>query len=230
MTTADFLGTTRSSYDTVAAEYAALLGDELEVKVLDRAVLTAFAELVGAGRVADIGAGPGQISAYLAGRGVDVFGVDLSPGMVEVARGLHPHLRFEVGTMTALDLPDASLDGICAWYSVIHVPDGHLPAAFAEFHRVLKPGGHAVLAFQVGDETGERTEAFGHEIALTFHRRPPERVAALLADAGLPVRATLVREPEVHPFLAEKVPQAFLFARKPPEASEGSEASEASEA
>ncbi|GAA0897031.1 class I SAM-dependent methyltransferase [Virgisporangium ochraceum] len=226
MTTADFLGTTRSSYDTVAAEYAALLGDELDVKVLDRAVLTAFAELVaaeGGGRVADVGTGPGRISAYLAGRGVDVFGVDLSPGMVEVARDLHPHLRFEVGTMTALDLPDASLGGICAWYSIIHVPDGHLPAVFAEFRRVLKPGGHAVLAFQVGDETGERTEAFGHEIALTFHRRPPERARHLLAHAGLPVRATLVREPEVHPFLAEKVPQAFLFARKPAEPAEPAE-------
>jgi ubiquinone/menaquinone biosynthesis C-methylase UbiE len=144
--------------------------------------------------------------------------------MVGVARGRHPHLRFEVGTMTALELADGSLDGICAWYSIIHVPDGHLPAVFAEFHRVVRPGGEILLAFQVGDETGQRTEAFGHEIELTWHRRRPEHVAALLADAGLPVRATLVREPESYPFLVEKVPQAFLFARKPAEPAASAEA------
>lgn len=210
MTTADFLDTTRSSYDTLAVDYAAKFENEIAAKVMDRVALTAFAELVGDGRVLDLGCGPGRIAAYLAEKGVDVFGIDLSPGMVEVARKLHPHLRFEVGTMTALDLADGSVAGICAWYSIVHVPDGHLPAALAELHRVLEPGGHVVLAFQVGDETGERTEAFGHEVALTFHRRPPERVAGLLAAAGLPVRATLVREPE--PF--EKVPQAYLFAQK----------------
>jgi SAM-dependent methyltransferase len=215
MTTADFLTTTRSSYDTVAAEYAGLFQEELVAKVMDRTALSGFAELVGTGRVADLGCGPGRVTAYLAGKGVDVFGIDLSPGMLEQARRLHPHLDFQVGTMTNLELPDESLDGISAWYSIIHVPDEHLPAVFAEFHRVLRPGGHVVLAFQVGDETGERTEAFGHEIALRYHRRPPQRVAGLLADAGLPVRATLVREPEVYPMLVEKTPQAYLFAKKP---------------
>jgi SAM-dependent methyltransferase len=214
MTPVDFLETTRSSYDTVAVEYAGEFEDELAAKVIDRMALGAFAELVGGGRVADIGCGPGRVTAYLADKGVDVFGIDLSAGMVAEARRLHPHLSFQVGTMTALDLADASVDGICAWYSIIHVPDGSLPAVFAEFHRVLRPGGHAIVAFQVGDETGERTEAYGHEIALTFHRRPPERVAALLADAGIPVRATLVRAPEAFPFQVEKVPQAYLVATK----------------
>jgi SAM-dependent methyltransferase len=205
-----YLDTTRSSYDAIAAGYASQLEGEIETRVIDRAALTAFAELVGAGRAVDLGCGPGHVAAFLAERMVDVFGIDLSPGMVEQARTLHPHLHFEVGSMTALTLADESVDGICAWYSIIHVPDEHLPAAFAEFHRVLRPGGHVVLAFQVGGETGMRTEAFGHEIALTWHRRPPERVAALLAAAGLPVRATLVREPEP----TEKVPQAYLFGIK----------------
>jgi ubiquinone/menaquinone biosynthesis C-methylase UbiE len=215
MTPADFLHTTRSSYDAVAVDYDTNFGAAMDTNLMDRMTLTAFAELVGGGRVADVGCGTGRTTAYLAGKGVDVSGIDLSPGMLEVARKLFPHLRFEVGSMTALDLPDASLDGVCAWYSTIHVPDEHLPTAFAEFHRVLKPGGHAIFAFQVGDEVGERTEAWGHEIALRFHRRPPARVAALLADAGLPVRATLVREPEVFPYQEEKTQQAYLFAQKP---------------
>ena len=43
-----------------------------------------------------------------------MFGIDLSPGMIEVARRTYPGLRFEVGSMLALDLPDASLGGVLA--------------------------------------------------------------------------------------------------------------------
>jgi ubiquinone/menaquinone biosynthesis C-methylase UbiE len=91
--------------------------------------------------------------------------------MVTVARQAHPSLRFDVGSMLALHLPDGALGGIVAWYSTIHVPQERLPAVFAEFHRVLAPGGHLLLAFQVGDEVSHRTEAAGHAISLDFHRR-----------------------------------------------------------
>ena len=164
-----------------------------------RAVLTAFADLVraaGNGPVADVGCGPGRLTGYLHGLGLDAFGIDLSPRMVEVARRAHPDLRFDVGAMPDLGLPDASLSGVVAWYSTIHVPDDLLPATFADFHRTLTPGGHLVLAFQVGDEPLHLTEALGHPVSLEFRRRRPDRVAELLTDAGLDVRVRLVREPE----------------------------------
>ncbi|MFD4664838.1 MULTISPECIES: class I SAM-dependent methyltransferase [Streptomyces] len=44
--------------------------------------------------------------------------------------------------MTDLDLADGSLGGIIAWYSIVHTPPELLPVVFAEFHRVLAPGGH----------------------------------------------------------------------------------------
>jgi hypothetical protein len=52
----------------------------------------------------------------------------------------------------ALDLADGVLGGIVAWYSIIHTPPQRLPVTFAEFGRVLSPGGHLLLAFQAGDE------------------------------------------------------------------------------
>lgn len=52
-----------------------------------------------------------------------MFGIDLSPQMVVVARQEHPGLRFEEGSMLALDLRDASLGGLLARYSTIHIPD-----------------------------------------------------------------------------------------------------------
>jgi ubiquinone/menaquinone biosynthesis C-methylase UbiE len=141
--------------------------------------------------------------------------VDLSPRMVAVARQAYPALRFEVGSMLALDLPDAALGGVLAWYSTIHVPDEQLPAAFAEFRRVLVPGGYLQLGFQVGDAPLHRTQALGHPVSLDSHHRPPDQVARLLSEAGLEVRARLVREPDDGGDFPEREPQAFLLARKP---------------
>jgi SAM-dependent methyltransferase len=214
----EFLRATRASYDAMAVDYADWIRDELAVKPLDRGMLAGFADLVrtaDAGPVADLGCGPGRLTAHLHALGLSVFGVDLSPRMVAVARQAHPGLRFDVGSMLALDLADGSLGGIVAWYSIIHVPEERLTDAFAEFHRVLAPGGHLLVAFQVGDEVSRRTEAMGHEVSLAFHRRRPARVAELLDRAGLPVRAQLVRERDDDGDFPEKTPQAFLLARKP---------------
>lgn len=216
MTEADFLAKTRTAYDTIAAEYAERTRGELEVKPLDRALLVAFADLVredGPGPVADLGCGPGTVTAFLHDRGLDVFGIDLSPRMVALARRAHPGLRFEEGSMTALDLADGALSGLVAWYSIIHTPPEALPGVFAEFHRVLAPGGRALLAFQVDDQPRHLTQWFGHEISLDLTRPSPERAADLLGRAGLVVQARLLREPADDGL--EKVPRIGLLARKP---------------
>ncbi|MBV9846225.1 MAG: class I SAM-dependent methyltransferase [Kutzneria sp.] len=209
-----YLCATRASYDTVAADYAELLRDELAAKPVDRAMLATFAELVraeGARPVADIGCGPGRITAHLCSLGVSAFGVDLSPEMVTVARRTYPHLRFDEGSMSALDLGDAALSGIVAWYSIIHTPPNQLPEVFAEFHRVLRPGGHLLLAFKAGDERRRLEHAYGHAISLDVYWLEPDRVAELVRHAGLGVHARLLREPDE----TEKGPQAYLLARRP---------------
>jgi ubiquinone/menaquinone biosynthesis C-methylase UbiE len=212
---ADFLSVTRESYDSIAANYAEHFRDELAAKPLDRAMLAGFAEFVrsagGGGPVADVGCGTGHVTTYLHGLGVDVFGIDLSSRMIEMARRMQPQLRFDVGTMTALDIADNALAGLIAYYSIIHIPHERLPQVFAEFSRVLAPGGHALLTFQVGDGSLLLTEALGHAVSLVFHRRQPDKVATLLSDAGLITYARLLREPEDG---MERTPQAYLLARK----------------
>lgn len=202
---------TRSAYDKVAADYEVLLRDELAEKPVDRAMLGMFAEQVAAadsGPVADLGCGPGRVTAHLATLGLDAFGVDLSPGMVAVARQAHPGLRFEVGTMAALDIPDASLAGAVAWYSIIHTPPERQAGIFAEFARVVRPGGWLLLAFQVGEEVVHLQHAYGHDIDLHTRRQSPERIRELLEDAGFAEFARLVRQP-VAP---EKSAQGYMLA------------------
>ncbi|RZS34789.1 methyltransferase family protein [Herbihabitans rhizosphaerae] len=212
--TEEFLDAARTAYDTMAEGYTERFGNSLAELPMDRALLTLFAELVRpSGRpVADVGCGFGHLTAFLHELGVPVFGVDLSPEMLKIARRRYPGRRFEQGSMTALDLSDGELGGLVAMYSVIHVPPAHRPAVFAEFHRVLAPGGQLLIAFQVGDEPLHLAEAFGHTIGLNFHRLQPEVITAQLADAGLAVHATIVREPSPP---REKTRQAYLLAGKP---------------
>ena len=204
----------RAAYDVVAADYADLLRDDLARMPHDRAALALFADLVhavGDGPVLDAGCGPGRITAHLAGLGLDVRGIDLSPGMVAVARREHPDLAFEVGDLAALPAGDGTLAGLALWYSLIHVPPELRPHVLSEVARVLAPGGEAVLAFQVGDERVRHEQAYGHRVAFDGWRLPVDGVAVMLEEAGLEVHTRLVRAPEGR----EKNPQAYLMARRP---------------
>nr|WP_225954069.1 class I SAM-dependent methyltransferase [Kibdelosporangium phytohabitans] len=199
----------RNSYDTVADSYHDLLKDAHDSMPFDRAMLAAFAERA-QGTVADIGCGPGRITTRLADLGLSVFGIDLSPEMIEVARREHPRLRFDVGSMTALDLADGSLGGVVAWYSIIHLPQDELPGVFAEFFRVLEPGGQLLLAFKSGDERRHLSHAYGHDVSLDVYWMPVDRVAKLAEQAGFTEVARLERAASTN----EKGPQGYYLARK----------------
>jgi len=215
---ADFVTTTRTFYDAVAEDYAEMFAGESGAGLRDGTVLTAFAGLVsrgGGGQVADLGCGPGRVTAYLASLGLDVFGLDLSGSMLAIARRENPGLRFRQGSMLELDIPDGTLAGAVSWYSSIHTPVDRLPSLFAEFGRVLAPGGYLLLAFQAGDRPLTLDRPFGHPVRLDFERRRPERMAESLEAAGFAVRSRTVREADEE--LGESSAQAFLVARKPVE-------------
>ena len=213
MTEPAYLAAVRESYDTVAADYVKLASAMPDA--LSLAMMAAFAELVrDRGPVADLGCGPGRLTAHLATLGLPAFGIDVSPTMIELARDAFPGLRFSVGTMTALDIGNGELGGIMAFYSTYHTPPDWLPVIFAEFHRTLAPGGHLLLGTYTGDDEHVRpTRGYGgHPVSYESYMLPADRIAELLAETGLDVTTRLLYEPDAE----TKRPHACFLARRKP--------------
>lgn len=205
-----WLSDTRTSYDTDASGYAEKVRGLLDGSPYLRASLALFAELVcaaGGGPVADVGCGPGYVTRHLHDLGVNAFGIDLSPEMIAIARRDYPDLRFEVGTMTDLDLADDSVTGVLAFWSVIHVPDHAVPVVFGQFRRVLRPGGPLLVGFHVGDEARHASEGYSsRSINVDSYRRRPDQIGHWLREAGFTIEAELVMRPD------EEVPGGIILA------------------
>jgi SAM-dependent methyltransferase len=205
----------RESYDRIADEYTRRIAGELQYKPLDRKLLERFAaDVTARGEVCDLGCGPGHVARYLRDAGARVFGLDLSPGMLEEARQSNPDILFREGNMVALDLPDGALAGIAAFYAVVNIPRETLPAVFREMARVLQPGGLLLLAFHVGDDTLREEELWGRPISMDFFFLQPSTVRRDLEAAGFTVEEIIEREPYA-PEVEYQSRRAYVFARKP---------------
>ena len=213
--TPDPVAGVRRAYDAVAEDYAAYLPDTRAESPVDLAMVDVFADAVGTeggSRILDAGCGTGRMSRYLSGRGCLVEGVDLSPGMVEMARRDGGDLTFTVGSLADLPYAEDEFAGVLLWYSIIHTPPSALARVFAEASRVLRPGGHLLVGFQSGEGVRDVSAAyrrFGHEIELERHLHTADQVAAEVGAVGLHEVARLVRRAQGR----ERDDQAVLHAR-----------------
>lgn len=112
--------------------------------VAEEPAMRALLEAAPPGRALDVGCGTGRHAAHLASLGYEVTGVDATPAMLAVAQAKVPGARFNVGTFDDLPVDDASIDLLTCSLALTHTPD--LGSAMAEFARVLRPGGWALLS------------------------------------------------------------------------------------
>ena len=211
----DITDSIRKSYDELADEYTRRIFDELQNKPFDRQLLDRFAhEIAEVGEVCDVGCGPGHVARYLREAGTSVFGLDLSSRMLEHARRLNPDISFREGNMLALDLQDATLAGIAAFYAIVNIPQESLPLVFREMQRVLRPGGLLLLAFHMGDETLHEDELWGKHISMDFFLFQPAAIRCQLEAAGFAIEEIIERGP-YPPEVEYQSRRAYIFARKP---------------
>lgn len=185
-----------------------------------------FRELVATSRpgvALDAACGTGRHAAILASSGWEVLGVDTTDAMLEVARAKVPQATFHAGRLEALPLENASVDLVVCGLALTHVEE--LAPVYAEFGRVLRPGGRVVTtdmhpimcstggmaAFPIHD--GPRPDIAAGEAAtlhyvLNLVHHVQEYVSAIVA-AGL--RITACHEPPVVDAIVETFPSFGAF-------------------
>lgn len=192
-----------ATYDAVAERYAAAMVNELEERPIERGLLDALVALTAPlGKpLADLGCGPGHVTSYLADRGANVVGIDLSPQMIEAARRRFPDVALQVGSMTRLAAEAGEWSGAALLYSIIHLTAEERGRAFAELARVVCAGGYVLVSFHVASAAQPAGSAlelkrwFDTDVDLTTYFLNPEEILGSLLSAGFRLQARVDRQP-----------------------------------
>ena len=202
---------TRASYDAIASDYAEQQINQLYPNSFEVYLLNYFIQQIDAQKtVCDLGCGPGQVAAYLHEQAVPTVGVDLSPGMIEQARKLHPAIPFQQADMRALSFSDNELAGIVAFYSLIHISRDEVVTVLAELHRVIYQNGYLLLSFYLGKKDGHRTEWFDKSVSLDFILITLPEIKRYLRQSGFKSEI-LIEHSSTH---QSEAPYGFVLARK----------------
>jgi demethylmenaquinone methyltransferase/2-methoxy-6-polyprenyl-1,4-benzoquinol methylase len=180
----------RGLFATIAGRY------DLITRLLsfgrDRVWKARLIEMAGAGRgtaALDLACGTGDIAFGIAERGADVVGLDVTLGMLQLARGKagRPPVQFVAGDMMALPFPDASFDVVSTGYGIRNVP--RIDPVLAEIHRVLRPGG---VLLSLDFDRPERT--WMRRVYLTY-----------LTIVGSVLGWLLHRDPDTYRYIPESI-------------------------
>jgi len=138
----DFKKTVKEGYNAIADRYLA----ERTLDSVDVHLLKDLIERLPAhAKVLDAGCGAGIPISQMLSEHFEVMGVDFSEAQIERAKKNVPNAKFLCEDMTKLSFPENTFDGITSYYAIIHIPRVEHQPLLANFHRILKPGGVALL-------------------------------------------------------------------------------------
>ncbi|MFD1645457.1 class I SAM-dependent DNA methyltransferase [Haloarchaeobius litoreus] len=213
----------RDAYDELADSYAEDVRSNAYNAHLEFPATSSMIPDVDGKRILDAGCGTGVYTEYLLDRGAEVVGVDASEEMLAHARdavGDRAELR-QGDLADPLDLDDDSFDGIVSALALGYVEDWE--RLFAEFARILRPGGFVV--FSTGhpldqfplDEGGEPADAENYfaverltkewDVPVPYYRRPFSAVVNPLLESGFQLETVV--EPRPTDGFREQLPERY---------------------
>jgi ubiquinone/menaquinone biosynthesis C-methylase UbiE len=194
MTTASYRNFTGTAAENYQRYFVPAIATPVSVSLLDAAKLRTGE------RVLDVACGTGVIARLAAekvGPSGSVTAIDLAPDMISVARSITapvaPRIEWHVGDATALPIADDSYDVVVCQMGLMFMEDR--PAALAEMHRVVVPGGRVVVntpgaiqpAFMAMEQAivEHISPDLGGFVRAVFSMHDPAALTTLLRDAGL---------------------------------------------
>lgn len=169
------------------------------------------------GKILDVGCGIGADSGFAVSKGFVVKGVDLSKGMLGIAKSEYPKVDFCLDDMRKMKFPDSYFDGIIASYSLIHIKKIELPKIINKFSKLLKNEGLLYIALQSGKPREIFiNEPFDHNKKLFLNVISYQEMNKLLKDNDFDIVKKFKRKPikeegEIN-FM-----KLFIIAQKKPE-------------
>lgn len=162
--------------------------------------------------VLDLGCGSGELlTRRLAGR-FRVTGVELSSRMIELAKRNVPDATFVRGDMASVGFAPGTLDGVCAFYSLTHLPLEELPALLQKVAAWLKPGGLFVASMGTATDPGSVEDDWVAGVPMYFAGHSAEKNRELVQEAGLRISSA---RPESIREEGGDVTFLWVVARKP---------------
>ena len=148
-------------YDEISTSYATKFNEPSDN-------IDDFLKLIGkGGKILDAGCGPGVDVVYIASKGFDVIGVDLSEKMLEIAKRKNPRIFFQKADIRKLNFKPNTFDGVIASFSLIHIPKKDVNKTVDNFYKLLKPRGVIYIGIQEGKS---------QEIFLIEPLKPDEKI------------------------------------------------------
>jgi SAM-dependent methyltransferase len=121
----------------------------------------------------DVATGPGSLAAEASGLGARTVGVDLSPGMIELAAKSYPGIDFRLADVEHLPFADRSFDAVVCNFALGHFP--YPEASVAECVRTLRQGGRIALSWW-DDPSKQRIQGLFREAITEIGVAPPPDV------------------------------------------------------
>lgn len=137
----------------------------------------------------------GHISRYLKDRGADIFGIDLSEIMIEVANEKNHYISFMKGDMLNLGFEKESLGGAIFYYSIVHFTLEEVEKMFKGLWNVLEDNGVAFIAFHVGDQVLHLNSLFDEKVELDYMFFNTDSIVSILKKNNYKIIEAITRDP-----------------------------------